>query len=87
MKKRSKLRWLKKRYDVTNEFFVVVKQCNPHLLVTKLENEMGEVVSSQIGFRACCKKIYSNFHIKGACGTNSIEVLNVFFEDPKGQDS
>ncbi len=87
MKKRCKLRWLKKGHDVTNELFVVVKQCNPHLLVTKLENAMGEVVSSQIGFKAWCREFYSKLHIKEACGTNSVEVKNVFFEDLKGQDS
>jgi hypothetical protein len=55
MKKRSKLRWLKKGHVVTYEFFVEVKQCNLHSLVTKLDNEMGEVVSFQVGLRAWCR--------------------------------
>jgi len=74
MKKRSKLRWLRKGHVVTYEFFVAIKQCNPHLLVTKLENEMGEVVSSQVGLRAWCKEFYLKFHIKEACGTNYVEI-------------
>jgi hypothetical protein len=76
--KNSKLRWLEKGHVVTYEFFVVVKQCNSHLLVTKLENEMEEVVSFQVGLEAWCKEFYSKLHIKEACDTNFVEIKNDF---------
>lgn len=63
MKLKTRLKWLEMGHSATKEFFDTIKKRRTQVLITKLEGEDGQVVTTQEEVVSCYKNYYSKQYI------------------------
>ncbi len=77
----SQMKWIRKGHAATKEFFAAIKHRAPKSPITKLVDEDGVLVSSQVEVGECCKNFYSKSYKRCTNDFESARARVLFLEN------
>ncbi len=77
----SQMKWIRKGHVATKKFFAAIKHRAPKSPITKLVDEDGVLVSSQVEVGECCKRFYSKLYKRCTSDFKSARARGLFLEN------
>jgi hypothetical protein len=72
------VKWLEKSHEATKEFFASFKECGSRPLITKLENDEGQNISSTTEIGEQCREFYVRQYVRQGTRDHNKEAREAF---------